>query len=158
MQTSEEFGGRKVGEARGRKLNRQGKSVQLAANIGDRADVRFGECEVGPHRDGTSEKELDGRREFGELYRGRLTRFRQRERRHRVAVFSRQVQRRPARDEGRDVRSGCEDVAKRLGGRGDMFEVVNDEEARAVLQKRDEDFGNRPATDLSDTDGLGDGR
>ena len=109
-------------------LDRQRQAVQADADLGDRRRILVRDLESGPHRPSTLDEQRD-RLVLGELrQRRKVGRVRQAERRNRVLLLARHLERASAAGQDGEVRAGGEELVHRRPRPEHLLEVVEDEQ------------------------------
>jgi hypothetical protein len=117
-----------VADAGGDQLDGERKTVDPAANLRDVRRRGFGQGEGDVHRCGAGDEELN-RRGLREVFeRGRRSRVRQAQGRHREGMLTSYPQQHPAGGEDLEARALCQQVGQDRGGGEDMLEVVHHEQ------------------------------
>jgi hypothetical protein len=113
-------------DAGGRELDRQRQPIKASADLGNDSSVFGGDSEISSHRASSLQKQVDSLIRLG-LVCG-ISRRTQSQRRHRVLMLARNVQRGSARREHLETRGRSEKFANHGGGGQQMLEIVEDEE------------------------------
>ena len=140
----------------GGQLDGQRQAVKLDADLGDRRCVLIVHGEFGSDGHGSLDKE-GHRLELGELLQVRkMPRIRQAERRDGILPFAVHPERTPARGEDRQVRGARQQVSDLRRGDGDLLEVVEHQEERAVAEVLGQPL-DRGGARIDEAYGLSDG-
>src|SRR5204862_141467 len=125
----------------GRQLDRQRQALEAHAQLGDRRGVLLAEVEVRIGRLRAADEQL--------------RRFLVDERRHCELPLGGDTERRAARDEDRQLRSGVEQTGDTCRGRKDLLEVVDEQQQLGGAQAGLELLVQRPACALVDRERIG---